>query len=158
MQKLKPARDWAGGVVQAGSPSGVLGRGRHRNSARTTTPALSSISLPVLRLKFTLVAVKLRRHAALFLFVAPPAVLGLVELSALPALVKAYLRLFVQDRRVRIGINGRLAGARRALLLLHQLQHHQARELLCNEKKRRHVNKGKSHVNENLKRLKVLND
>lgn len=95
MQKLKPARDRAGGVVQAGSPSGVLGRGRLRNSARTTAPALSSISLPVLRLKFTLVAVKLRRHAALFLLVAPPSVLGLVELSALSALVKAYLRLFV---------------------------------------------------------------
>lgn len=100
---------------------------------------------------------KLRRHATLFFLVTPPAVLGLVELSALPALVKAYLGLFVKDGRVRIGIDGRLIGPRRALLL-HQLEHHQARELFWNEKKRRHVNKRKSHANENLKRLKVLND
>ena len=51
--------------------------------------------VPVLRLKFTLVAMKLRRNATFLLLVSTPTVFGLIELSALSTFVKAYLRLFV---------------------------------------------------------------
>lgn len=92
------------------------------------TLSLSLFSfLPVLRFELAFVTVKLRRNATFLLLMTSPTVLGLIKLSTLATLVKAYLGFLVESLWIRIR-NG-LIGVRR-ILLLHQLNHHQSRELL----------------------------
>lgn len=88
--------------------------------------------LPVLRLELAFIAVELGRNATFLLLMTPPTILCLIKLSALAALVKAYLGFLIKPLRIRIR-NG-LICSRLALLLLHQLKHHETRELFWNER------------------------
>lgn len=99
--------------------------------------------LPVLRFELAFIAVELRRNATFLLFVPSPTILCLIKLSTLATLVKAYLCFLVKSLWIRI--RNVLIRSRLALLLLHQLKHHETSKLFWNERERQNVNKRKSH-------------